>query len=196
MGLPSFFLHGLEVLWLGSQNWEPFGCIVRRVIDRYFRYPCYCKTNACLVFMIYDLANLIYGLYGVDQIRSARFFFGGKFGMRVFPIYTFGLPPEKKGQSSGVDTLATETTAKITELLRVDSITHYILPMWIGITGKFCPTCSGKGNRLIELLRFPISTYFLWLRQQSLEFLFSASGSQKIIPRCNLRPLYEWRKII
>ena len=58
-------------VWKGGVNFEQFQEIAKRWIEKYFKLPCYYKIDGKPVLSIYEVANLIGGLGGVEQARKA-----------------------------------------------------------------------------------------------------------------------------
>ena len=63
--------HAGTTIWEGKVTLEQFYTIGRRWIDQYFKLPCYYCIDGKPVVSIYDVANFINGLGGVEQARAA-----------------------------------------------------------------------------------------------------------------------------
>lgn len=115
------------IIWQGSQPKEEFDVICRRVTEKYFSRPNYYKINGCPVFMIYDVMNLIKGLGGVDNTRSALDGFRSVVKQAGFPDLHLQLTiwSENAANVSGVDGERTGSTKDIVRMLGFDSVTHY-----------------------------------------------------------------------
>lgn len=59
------------LIWDGAVDRTEFEKICRRIIERYFSQPNYYKIQGAPVFMLYDLANLMKGLGGLEETRKA-----------------------------------------------------------------------------------------------------------------------------
>jgi hypothetical protein len=62
---------GDTVMWLGSQCRAEFERAMTRVIEKYFTQPNYYTIDGKPVFMIYDVPNLVAGLGGLENTKSA-----------------------------------------------------------------------------------------------------------------------------
>lgn len=60
-----------EVIWRGKAEPHEFDRVCDRLIERYFHHSSYYTIDGCPVFMIYDAANLIDGLGGLEETRKA-----------------------------------------------------------------------------------------------------------------------------
>ena len=116
-----------ETIWLGSQPREEFDRICRRVIDMYFTRPNYYKIDSCPVFMIYEMANLVKGLGGVEKTREALEYFrrltieAGFPGLHLQAV----IMSENAVNVSGVDGNLKGSTKDMVRLLGFDSVSHY-----------------------------------------------------------------------
>ncbi len=63
--------HMPTTIWEGKVTMEQFCTIGRRWIEQYFKLPCYYRIEGKPVVSIYDIANFINGLGGIDQARIA-----------------------------------------------------------------------------------------------------------------------------
>lgn len=115
------------VVWRGSVSRDEFDYICDRVISQYFSRPNYYKVNGCLVFMIYDVCNLIRGLGGVAQTKEALNVFRSKTLAAGFPDLHLQMTIWNKDavDISGVDSGRTGSTKDIITLLGFNSISHY-----------------------------------------------------------------------
>lgn len=115
------------VIWQGSQPLDEFKVICRRVIERYFTRPNYYKIDGRPVFMIYDVMNLMRGLGGIEQTRSALELFREMTREAGFPDLHLQLTiwSEHAVDVSGVDSGRTGSTRDVIPALGFDSVTHY-----------------------------------------------------------------------
>ncbi len=115
------------VVWEGSQDWEQYRTVVRRVIDRYFRQPNYYRLDGKPVFMIYDLPNLVKGLGGVEGCRRGLDYFRDETVKAGFPgLHLQATAWRMNGSNlSGVDGSEGGLSRKDFDALGFDSITHY-----------------------------------------------------------------------
>ncbi|MBQ8189262.1 MAG: glycoside hydrolase family 99-like domain-containing protein [Lachnospiraceae bacterium] len=115
-------------IWEGSVSQEQFYTIGKRWIDQYFQLPCYYKIDGKPVVSIYDIANFINGMGGIEQARNALTWLreeavrAGLPGVHVQMIKL----GDNKLNLSGVDG-STMNISQIEALheLRFDSCTHY-----------------------------------------------------------------------
>jgi hypothetical protein len=127
--------HQDGIVWAGAVDRREFEIIGRRLIDKYFKHPCYYRLDSKPVFMIYDLANLLKGLGGAEAARTALDWFrdaavsAGLPGLHL-QLTVWG---ERNFNLSGVDGGQTAATAEITKLLGFDSLTHYQFVHFTGI---------------------------------------------------------------
>ena len=63
--------HMDTVIWEGKVNFEQFRTIGQRWIAQYFKLPCYYRIDGKPVVSIYDAANFIKGLGGVERAYRA-----------------------------------------------------------------------------------------------------------------------------
>ena len=74
-----------NVIWQGSIDRDEFEKICKRNIELFFSQPEYYKINGCPVFMIYDVANFIKGLGGIEQAADAVKWFKQEVKKAGFP---------------------------------------------------------------------------------------------------------------
>ena len=119
--------HADTVVWRGDVDRTEFDRICDRVIDRYFSRPNYYKINGCPVFMIYDVSNLIRGLGGIENTKTAIAVFRDKVKSAGFPDLHLQMTmwSENAVDASGVDSSRTGSTKDIVRWLEFDSISHY-----------------------------------------------------------------------
>ena len=115
------------VIWGGAVDRHDFEIIVHRVIDKYFSQPNYYTIDGCPVFMIYELANLINGLGGVDKCREALDYFreetvrAGFKGLNIqATVWNISC-----SNISGVDSQMCGMSKTDFDKLGFDSMTHY-----------------------------------------------------------------------
>lgn len=115
------------VVWEGAVPETEFDRVCDRVIEKYFKRPNYYKIKGCPVFMIYDVCNLIRGLGGVENTRTALERFRHKVQAAGFPNLHLQLTiwREAAVNISGVDASRTGSTKDIVPALGFDSMSHY-----------------------------------------------------------------------
>lgn len=114
-------------VWEGAQDRSEFDKIVHRVIDKYFSRPNYYKIDGEPVFMIYDVANLVKGLGGMEKTLEALEYFRAetvKAGHKGLHLQLTGWG-ERVTNVSGVDSERTMSTKDIVPALGFDSVTNY-----------------------------------------------------------------------
>jgi hypothetical protein len=116
-----------EIIWYGSQPRSEFDRVCDRVIKMYFSRPNYYKIDGCPVFMIYDVANLVRGLGGIDETRDALEHFRALVKNAGFPGLHLQMVvyAENAVNVSGVDSSKKGSSKDIAEMLGFDSVTHY-----------------------------------------------------------------------
>jgi len=114
------------VLYKGWTDRADFETICRRVIEKYLLHPSYYRIDDKPVFCIYDLANLVQGLGGLEETRSALRWFrqeaerAGAKGLNLQCTLRGG-----NQNYSGVDGAAMVDQFGALKQLEFDSITHY-----------------------------------------------------------------------
>ena len=115
-------------IWKGTVDFEQFQTIGKRWIEKYFGLSCYYRIDGKPVISIYDTANFINGLGGVEKAKEALAWLdeeakkAGLPGVHVQMI-KWG---EDKMNVSGVDGSAMEMTSlEALKALEFDSCTHY-----------------------------------------------------------------------
>lgn len=114
-------------VWEGAQDRHEFDKIVHRVINKYFSRPNYYKIDGEPVFMIYDVANLVKGLGGMEKTLEALEYFRAetiKAGHKGLHLQLTGWG-ERITNVSGVDSERTMSTKDIVPALGFDSVTNY-----------------------------------------------------------------------
>ena len=119
--------YGDTVIWQGAVDRVDFERIVHRVINRFFSESNYYCIDGAPVFMIYDVANLISGLGGIEKTRDALRYFREETKRAGFPdlhlqITIWG---ENSFNLSGFDANMKGSTKEIVSLLGADSVSHY-----------------------------------------------------------------------
>lgn len=132
-------------IWDGRVNRQTFDTIVRRTIDMYFSHPSYYKIDGKPVYMIYDLANLIKGLGGIEETKKALDYFRNETVKAGFPGLELQLTlrSECAMNATGIDPKFEGNMAKAVHALEFDSVTHY---QFVHITGKM-------GREYTEILK-------------------------------------------
>ena len=114
-------------IWLGSVDRVQFDEVCDRLIEKYFHLPNYYTIDGKPLFAIYDIANLISGLGGVENTKNAleslrqKAIASGLDGVHI-QLIQWG---EQTHNLSGVDSGAAMTTNELATELGFDSITHY-----------------------------------------------------------------------
>ena len=119
--------YGDTVIWQGAVDRVDFERVVHRVIDRFFSEPNYYCIDGAPVFMIYDVANLISGLGGIEKTKDALRYFREEtkragFSDLHLQITIWG---ENSFNLSGFDANMKGSTKEIVSLLGADSVSHY-----------------------------------------------------------------------
>ncbi|MCL2646368.1 MAG: glycoside hydrolase family 99-like domain-containing protein [Phycisphaerales bacterium] len=141
------------VIWDGKVNMEEFVRLSDRLIERYFKLPCYYRIDNRPVFQIYDTANFINGLGGMEQACLALD------GLRKRAVAA-GLPGlwlqmtlwgDRALDISGVDGSEKPSLREIIATLGFDSLTHYQYVHFTNISrdyGQVLPDVVREWNRV------------------------------------------------
>ncbi len=117
---------GETTLYKGWTDRADFETICRRIIEKYFFHPSYYTIAGKPVFCIYELANLIRGLGGLEETAAALRWFraeverAGAPGLHLQCTLRGG-----EANYSGVDAAPAVSQFEALESLEFDSITHY-----------------------------------------------------------------------
>lgn len=118
-----------NMIWDGAVDEVEFVRLTDRIIGRYFTRPNYYTINGMPVFMIYDPANLIRGLGGVEKTRRALDGFRQRASAAGFPGLHLQLTLYDSQQAlnlTGVDGEALcMDPFSLMHLLGMDSCSHY-----------------------------------------------------------------------
>jgi hypothetical protein len=120
--------HNDEIIWQGKVSPKEFDYICDRLIDRYFHHPSYYTIKGSPVFMLYDPANLIDGLGGVNETRKALDKFrekAVKSGLAGLHLQLTGYGDTLDFSHTGVDGSEVISTKLCAEKLGFDSVTNY-----------------------------------------------------------------------
>ncbi len=125
--------HDIKTIWPGTVDRKNFEAVVQRVIRQYFHHPSYFKINGEPVFNIYDLANLMKGLGGLEQTREALDYFRNEVTKAGFP----GLHLQVMLRNSMLHDVSVvgggSATAEDIRQLQFSSCSHY---QWIHVSGN------------------------------------------------------------
>ena len=125
--LSSAMLKDPTIFWKGAVSLEEFKKICVRLIENYFKHPCYYKIDGKPVFSIYDLYNLILGLGGPEETAKALLWFKNEAVKRGLEGVHLQLIHKKAllKNSSGIVGDDREVPKEIVAKLPFDSGTHY-----------------------------------------------------------------------
>ena len=120
-------LANSPIIWKGAVDRQEFEIIARRLIEKYFKHPCYYTIDGKPVFMIYDLANLMNGLGGVAATKDAFQWFRAQAVNAGLPGLHLQLTywNQHNINLSGVDAGTKITSSEVIKSLGFDSMTHY-----------------------------------------------------------------------
>ena len=115
-----------EVIWEGSQPRAEFERAMKRVIEKYFTRPNYYTIDGKPVFMIYEVANLVRGLGGIEATQDAFKWFREECVRHGLPglHLQFTMWSVESSNLSGVDG-GRDLPASHYSTLGFDSATHY-----------------------------------------------------------------------
>jgi len=116
-----------NMIWDAAVDRAEFERIANRLIEKYFKHPCYYTIDGKPVFMIYDLANLMRGLGGADATRDALDWFRAQAVKAGLPGLQLQMTVwgEINFDFSGVDSGEKVSTGEIVKIMGFDSVTHY-----------------------------------------------------------------------
>ncbi len=120
--------HEKTTIWEGTVNFEQFKTIGKRWIDQYFHLPCYYTIDGKPVLSIYDVANFINGMGGLEGAKKALSWLQEEAKKSGLPGVHIQMVKWGKKQLnlSGVDGSTMEYThLEAFEALEMDSCTHY-----------------------------------------------------------------------
>ena len=120
--------HQKTTIWEGKVSLEQFYVIGKRWINQYFKLDCYYKIDGKPVVSIYDTANFINGLGGVEQAKAAMQWLREEAIRAGLPGVHIQMVKWGKRQLnlSGVDgsTMQLEQLEAL-QVMEYDSCTHY-----------------------------------------------------------------------
>ena len=127
------------IIWKGTATRDVFENVVNRVIEKFFKQPNYYKINGCPVFAVYDVANLVDGLGGIEKTKEALAWFREQTKAAGFPdlnlqIIIWG---ENNINLSGFDANMQGSTKDIVHILGADSVTHYQFAHYINMNDDY-----------------------------------------------------------
>lgn len=112
-----------SVVWRGDVTQKQFEKIADLITERYFEDPCYYRIGKSPVFAIYDVANLIKGLGGIENTRKSLDWWRARVEGGVhFQLISQG---NKTDNISGFDSGDVMSLEECVEKLGFDSVTHY-----------------------------------------------------------------------
>ncbi len=115
------------VVWPGGVDRPTFDAAIDRVIERFFHHPSYYKIDGKPVFSIYETADLVKGLGGIEAASEALESFRDKVRAAGFPGLhlqgiVWGKFPESLAAIHGDSSPTRDNTAR---QLGFDSVTNY-----------------------------------------------------------------------
>jgi len=116
-----------EILYRGAHNIHEFECATNYVIENYFGLQNYYRIDNKPVFCIYEPANLIEGLGGIENTKKAlcdfrnRCISAGFDGVNIQATLRGAIT----SNLSGIDKSVFFDSLKVSEELGFDSLTHY-----------------------------------------------------------------------
>ena len=114
------------LIWKGAVNREEFENACRRVITQYFGQSNYYRIDGKPVFQIYELANLIKGLGGLEKTKDALEWFREETKKAGFPdLYLLLTAYGDTDNLSGLDNGKTIKGGDAVSYLGFSGVTHY-----------------------------------------------------------------------
>ena len=146
-------LDGL--IWRAGVDRQEFEVIADRLITRYFNHPCYYRIGGKPVLQIYDLANLIGGLGGVEATRDAFGWFGARAREAGLPgvHLQMTLWGERNFNLSGVDGGEKISGPAVARLLGFESLSHYQFCHFVNIDRDYdaiIPDVEREWQRIVR----------------------------------------------
>ncbi len=120
--------HMPTTIWEGKVNEEQFRTIGKRWIEQYFKLPCYYCIDGKPVVSIYDVANFVEGLGGIEKARNAMEWLREEAKRQGLPSVHIQMVKwgDQQLNLSGVDTTSMSVPQmEALKLLGFDSCTHY-----------------------------------------------------------------------
>jgi hypothetical protein len=116
-----------NIIWDAAVDRKEFEIIANRIIEKYFTHPSYYKIDNKPVFMFYDTTELLKGLGGVGNLKSALDWFREQTVKAGFDGLHLQMCQwnETKFNLSGVDAGATASSNELFKMINADSMTHY-----------------------------------------------------------------------
>ena len=147
------------LIWYGSQPRGEFERATRRMIDQYFRLPCYYTIDGKPVLMIYDVPNLVKGLGGLEATKDALAWLREECVRAGLPglHLQFAMWSEAALNLSGVDN-GRDLPASRYDSLGFDSCTHYQFVHFAHVDQPYAQVFSevqAEWAHLDETLPFP-----------------------------------------
>ena len=133
--------HASTTIWEGKVTTEQFYTIGRRWIKQYFKLPCYYCIDGKPVVSIYDVANFIQGIGGIEEARNAMNWLreeAVREGLPGIHIQMIKLG-DNNLNLSGVDGSAMELPQlEALRVLEFDSCTHYQYVHFTDVNRDYC----------------------------------------------------------
>ena len=151
---------GDNVIWDGKVNREEFVKLSDRLIEKYFKLPNYYTIDNRPVFQIYDIANFINGLGGMEQAREALDDFRRRAAEAGLPGLWLQITLWWDGvvNLSGVDGSEKPPVKEVIDSLGFDGMTHYQYVHFTNITRKYAdvmPDVLQEWNRADKAYDIP-----------------------------------------
>ena len=135
-----------NIIWDGAVDRKEFEIIAHRMIKMYFKHPSYYTINNNPVLMIYDIRNLLKGLGGIKETRSALDWFKAQCVASGLPGLHLHLT-KGWGRVINLSTVGGEdkiTYAELINLLDINGFTNYQY-------GSFVPTDRDYSEILVDV---------------------------------------------
>ena len=127
------------VIWSGKANRDEFVRLSDRLIKKYFKLPNYYCIDGKPVFQIYDIANFINGLGGLEQAGEALLDFrkrAADMGLNGLWLQ-LTLWGDTALNLSGVDSSAKPSIKEVADTLSFDGMTHYQYVHFANVTQDY-----------------------------------------------------------
>jgi len=173
---------GTTTIWTGRVNRQDFEEMATRLVDKYFPLENYYRIDGKPVFMLYDTANFITGIGGVEKAREALDWFRQLVVSKGYPglHLQFCARGDKTMNLSGVDGSSVASYSETLQQLGADSFSHY----------QFCQITDPTGT-YPEVLERVKEKYAAAARDYSMPYFPQVSCGWDNNPRFsmdNIRP--------
>ena len=127
-------------VWEGKCDAAQFKIIAQRLIEQYFLHPLYYKINNKPVFAIYDIANLINGLGGIEETKKMMDWFNNlaiQKGLSGIHFQYIDIPCCDIALMTNENKSTIAEASQTIRQLGMDSVTHYQYVHFVDINRSY-----------------------------------------------------------